>query len=245
MSDEEDICVFPTKVVAESAAAKFDFRKLFRSSSPNSDDESGGKASAGFRVRVPVNEEEFEAPTFDRIRYGGMSGFVRPLPELPDLATLTGFGRINRMHLRSLSDECVIHAPNINFPNQLDSEKESESEEERINRIKEVQEFAENLQRQCSKLYENENVPGEFEKQSIKAPVVKFAKFAIDDYSPESYNYIWAILLDIKGFFKQIGDEDNTNVLLNVMKLLRSKYIRENITACGAGGFELYETTPL
>jgi hypothetical protein len=216
-----------------------------------SSDESPRVRSRGFIRRFPREIDTVEAPTFDRIMSNpeaGAAGFIR-LPELPDLRTLTGLGNIPGIKSSEDEDDCVVQTPTINFPrffqNSPEPDNNEEEEEDRINRIKEVEDFGKNLQKQCIELYENESIPNEFEKHKIRGPITHFAKFAINDYSTESYHYIWAILLDIKGFFQHIGDEENADMVLKIMKMIKSKYSREDIPSGGAGGWDLYEYTPL
>jgi len=242
MSDNEDVCVFPAKV-AECAGAgvkvsKFDFQRLFRSSSPNSDDDER-KPSTGFRVRVPVNEEEFEAPTFDRIRTSGVSGFLRPLPQLPDLATLTGLGRLPGIRLRSQSDEDTMPVPNIKF--SWEDEESSSNKEQEIENARYVESEGIKLQKTCEKVFADGTPLGMSDSIDLRVNLNNFIKLAISDHSETQYHYIWAVILDVKSILQCIGDEDNVEVVTKMLKMLRSKYIREDIPSAGAGGWDTYE----
>ncbi len=236
----------------EESSSKIPIFRFHRRGSESSNDSPPrfNFGPRGFIRRVPKEEDSVEVPTFDRIRmnpHSGATGFVK-LPPLPNLRTLTGLGPIPGIKSSDDEDDVVVK-PTIRFPwgfenpgedfdNQLD-------EEERINRIKEVEEFGKKLQKQVLNLYENEKTPNEFEKHMLREPITRFAKFALSDYSSDSYHYIWCILMDTKSIFKQVGDEENKDMILTILKMIRSKYIREGIPSGGAGGWELYEYTPI
>ena len=106
-----------------------------------------------------------------------------------------------------------------------------------------VDDFGKKLQAKTLDYYNGE-ILSDYQRQNIKEMVTHFAKFAINDYT-DCYRSVWSVLLDVKAFYKYRNDPESANMVLSVLKILRSKYIREGIPSGGAGGHDLYEYTPL
>ncbi len=76
-------------------------------------------------------------------------------------------------------------------------------------------------------------------QMKVKQMMIKFVRMFLYDYDPNSYSYIRAILLDCKGIIEDYNLDEQKEFIMKGLKLIKEKSLQEDISFCGAGGFEL------
>ena len=74
------------------------------------------------------------------------------------------------------------------------------------------------------------------QKINFREVCIEFVKMFLNDYCPDMYNHIVAILLDCKAMAKDFGHNDEKELIQRGLKMIQTKALAQGLPASGAGG---------
>jgi hypothetical protein len=116
-----------------------------------------------------------------------------------------------------------------------------EDEEIEDNKIMKVCELIDKLRRASYKPYTRQIEMDNHRRMKIQKLSMDITRMCLNDYCTAEHHHVWATLIDLKTLFKSENEAELSTKLLEYLKEIREKFIKEGIPSSGAGGHCLYE----
>lgn len=172
------------------------------------------------------------------------------LPALPPLSRIFESAKVEVLNNSAASRESAVSKrfETFKFSNFIESKSESKSDldhdEFSIQDFETYNEYkmhkVDKTGKQLQELIYRNHCKGkdlDFDQQiKIREVCIEFVKMFLNDYCPDMYNHIVAILLDCKAMAKDFGYNDQKEFILKGLKMIQVKALAEGLDAAGAGG---------
>jgi hypothetical protein len=115
---------------------------------------------------------------------------------------------------------------------------EEENEEQRMYKLIDL---SDKLRRTSYKPYTRGAEMDHSRKMKIQKLSRDVGRMCLDDYCVSQHHHVWATLIDLKTLFRSENEPELADKLLEILKEIREKFIREKIPSSGAGNHCLWE----
>ena len=117
-------------------------------------------------------------------------------------------------------------------------EYDEENEEQKLLKVSDL---VDKLRRTSYKPYIQGAKMDHSRKMKIQKLSTDLGRMCLNDYCVNEHHHIWATLIDLKSLFKSENEPELAEKLLEILKEIREKFIKEGIPSSGAGNHCLYE----